>query len=589
MAVKAKKPLVAGGEVARPSERLAAVLEIGASLAHARDVDELLRLVIGRVTHLLGAEAATLFMYDEAQDELWARVLEGGGLQEIRVPARKGLAGHVLRTGEAIRVADAYQDHRFNPDVDRKSGFRTRSLLAAPLRHVSGRVLGVVEVLDRRPNAFAPDDLQLVEAVAAQVAGALDNLRLLETLRAQNEALRTAQADAADRLRELDVLYQVEQSISATEEETDLLDRILAVALEVSGATAGSILLAEEEQGTLYFRSARGEKSDVLTQLRLEPGRGIAGQVALTGRAMRLADAEASPHYDRSVAKKIGVRIGALLAVPIPGQRGRLGALELLNKPSGFTQADERLATLLAGQAGRAILQRRAREEGERKARLATIGQLLSGVLHDLRTPMTVISGYVQLLGMESSAEERAAYTALIEKQFEHIHDMTRETLAFARGERELLVRKVYLQKFVEEVAGYLRTDMEGTGVELRVSPGYTGAARFDETKIKRCIYNVARNAVQALGPDGGRFTLAVEKVPGALLFKMSDNGPGVPEEIAGTLFEEFVSANKQGGTGLGLAIVKRICDEHGGTVSCRSRPGRGTTFELRLPQREWS
>jgi signal transduction histidine kinase len=575
------------GAVNRQSERFAAVLELGTRLAHVRDLDELLRQVIDQVATLLGAEAATLFMHDADRGELWARVVKGGGVREIRVPASRGIAGHVLASGQSLRVSDAYEDARFNPEVDRKSGFRTRSILAAPLRHVSGRILGVVEVLHRKPGMFGGEDLQLVEAVAAQIAGALDNMRLVDQLRWQNEALRLAQEEAADRLRELDVLYQLEKAVLATEEETDLLDRILAMALQVSGARAGAVLLCEEDQGTLYFRSARGEKSDVLTQLRLEPGKGVAGQVALSGQAMRLIDAADSPHYDRSVARKLGVAVGSLLAVPIPGQRGRLGALELLNKKGGFTEADERLATLLAGQAGRAILQRRAREEGERKARLATIGQLLAGVLHDLRTPMTVISGYVQLLAMGATDEERKEWMALIDRQFEHIHAMTRETLAFARGESALLVRKVFLHRFIEEVETFLRKDLEGSGVELRVLPGYTGTARFDEVKIKRCIYNIARNAVQALGEGGGRFTLSVEKESRALVFKLSDNGPGIPEEIAETLFEEFVTAGKKGGTGLGLAIVKRIAEEHAGTISFRSRPGKGTTFELRLPQRD--
>jgi len=84
--------------------------------------------------------------------------------------------------------------------------------------------------------------------------------------------------------------------------------------------------------------------------------------------------------------------------------------------------------------------------------------------------------------------------------------------------------------------------------------------------------------------PKGGRFTFVVAREEDDLLLKFQDNGPGIPPEIADKLFGSFVTARKKNGTGLGLAIVKTIAEEHGGTVVCRSKPGKGTTFELRLP-----
>jgi signal transduction histidine kinase len=214
---------------------------------------------------------------------------------------------------------------------------------------------------------------------------------------------------------------------------------------------------------------------------------------------------------------------------------------------------------------------------------MASIGQMLSGVLHDLQTPMTTIGGYVQLLEVEDDSGNKKEYSEIIQRQFDQIHAMTRETLAFARGEQELLVGKVYMQRFLEEMEAYLRRDLEGTGVELRMLPSYDGAARFDENKMKRVVSNIARNSAQAM-PQGGRFAFGVEREDDELVFRFQDNGPGIPDEIADRLFDEFVTAGKEGGTGLGLAIVKRIAEEHGGGVHFESRPGRGTTFEVRIP-----
>jgi len=571
--------------VSRQAERFQAVLEIGTQISSARQLDDLLRLVMDRLTDLLEAEASTLFMLDAQKKEVWSRVLRGSSLKEIRVPLDSGIVGSVVSSGKSVVLPDAYADIRFNPDIDRVSGFRTRSIVAAPLRHVSGRVLGAVEVLHRRVNAFSEEDLALVEAVASQIAAVLENVILLDELRAQNEQLRAAKTDLSHSVQELDLLYEVERTVSSTDTELDLLGHILAKACEVSGASAGSILLLEEaeEGGALYFRSTLGENAEQLVAVALRPGQGIAGKVAETGKPIRVASAEECEFHDRSIARKLGVPAGAVLAVPIRGDEEVLGTLELLNKPGGFTEADERLAFLLAGQTGRAIEIRSRRAEGERQGRLAAIGQMLSGVLHDLRTPMTIISGYAHLMASEADPKERGGIAQVIEKQVDQINGMTKETLAFARGETELLIRKVYLQNFIREIEEYLRKDFESTKVELKILANHTGVVRVDENKLKRVVYNIARNAAQAM-PAGGRFTVSIDREGDELVMRFSDNGPGIPPEIQDKLFQSFVTAGKKEGTGLGLAIVKKIAEEHGGSVSFKSKPGKGTAFEVRVP-----
>ena len=275
--------------------------------------------------------------------------------------------------------------------------------------------------------------------------------------------------------------------------------------------------------------------------------------------------------------------IGSLLAVPISADGEILGALELLNKKGGFDEGDERLATLLAGQAGRAIALRRSRDEDERKARMAAIGQMLSGVLHDVRTPMTVIGGYAELLAEEDDPKERAAQSKIILAQLEHLNAMTRETIAFARGDIKVLARKVYLQAFLKDVSVQLEQEFAVTKIELKLQANYTGTAKFDENKLKRVVYNLARNAIEAM-PKGGKFTFTIDREDDELVMRFADNGPGIPPEIADKLFQSFVTAGKKNGTGLGLAIVKTVAEEHGGTVVCKSKPGKGTTFELRIP-----
>jgi signal transduction histidine kinase len=163
--------------------------------------------------------------------------------------------------------------------------------------------------------------------------------------------------------------------------------------------------------------------------------------------------------------------------------------------------------------------------------------------------------------------------------------------LEFARGEKRLLARKVYLSKFFEDLTTELRADLGTSKVSIVLDLSDRTTARFDQNKITRAVHNLVRNAIEAMGTKGGKVTLRVARAAatesnkkGDLVIVVSDTGPGIPKQIEGRLFESFVTAGKKGGTGLGLAIVKKIVTEHGGTVGVMTAPS-GTTFTLVLPQ----
>jgi signal transduction histidine kinase len=290
--------------------------------------------------------------------------------------------------------------------------------------------------------------------------------------------------------------------------------------------------------------------------------------------------------------------VQSALAVAVEGEDGApLGALALVDKAEGrpFAAEDVEILRLIAVNFCTAIRLFRARIEREREERLSAIGTLLSSVVHDLKSPIAVIGGYVQMMAGAEDAGKRKEYADLVLKQFDNIAAMQREVLEFARGEKRVLVRKVYVAKFFQELADDLQRELGGSGVELSLELDDRATARFDQNKIARLVHNLVRNAVEAIGARGGKITLRVSRRPSArrqgskkgdLMIEVTDTGPGIPKEIEGRLFQSFVTASKQGGTGLGLAIVRKIAREHGGTVNARSTPA-GTTFTLILPQDE--
>jgi signal transduction histidine kinase len=565
--------------------RFRAVTEIGRALGSTLNLDELLVQVMDKVTLILQAERSSLFLVDEERGQIWSKVAQGAGKLEIRLPLGSGIAGAVAATGRTVNIKDAYGDPRFNPEVDRVTGYKTHSVLCVPLRGKTGRVSGVIEVLNKRDGVFTVEDENILAAIASQAGMALENAQLYSAVVGKNIELAESQVKLRQKMAELDLLYEIERDISAALDLSRLLDAIIARAMGLTSAEAGSILLLEEDSGDLWFRTALGAAGEAVKHFRVPPGQGVAGKVADTGRPLIVNDVENDRSYSPEIANRVGFTTRNLICIPLMHENRIVGVLELINKTlGGFTADDEKILTLLAGQVARAVVLARTREENERGQRLATLGHMLSGLMHDLRTPMTIISGYAQLMADEVDAAERARYTDLIVRQFDHINDMTREVLAFVRGERQVLVRKVFLDRFLAEVQEYLTRDFSGKKTELVLDAQLEGAARFDESKMKRVVYNMARNAMQAMAPHGGKFTLGIRRDGNDLVFRFQDTGPGIPEEIKPQLFRSFVTHGKAEGTGLGLALCKKIIEEHGGTIVVESEQGKGALFVARLP-----
>lgn len=143
-------------------------------------LDKLLNVIVQEVNRHLGADRSTLFLVNREKGEIWSKVLLGDASLEIRQPIGRGLAGFVAQTGKMVNIADAYQDPRFNPEVDRRSGYRTRSLLCVPVRDRDGHIIGVLQCLNKKVGQFQEGDVQFLRAFANHIAVAIQNARLYQ-------------------------------------------------------------------------------------------------------------------------------------------------------------------------------------------------------------------------------------------------------------------------------------------------------------------------------------------------------------------------------------------------------------------------
>ena len=165
----------------RQVRNLNALLEVAKALGGEMQLDNLLPVIIQKTTEVMDADRSSLFIYDSENNELWSKVAEGLDAKEIRFPVGIGIAGDVAKTLKTSNIQDAYKDERFNPDFDKKTNYRTKSVLCMPMLNNEGELVGVVQVLNKKDGgAFDDQDENLLEALSVQAAVAIQRAQLLE-------------------------------------------------------------------------------------------------------------------------------------------------------------------------------------------------------------------------------------------------------------------------------------------------------------------------------------------------------------------------------------------------------------------------
>ncbi|EKE03170.1 MAG: Metal dependent phosphohydrolase [uncultured bacterium] len=164
-----------------PRDPLISLLKIGRSVAAETNIDKLLEIITEETKAALNADRCTVFLLDRDTKELWSKVALGMGQQEIRFPAHMGLAGHVASTGETINIKEAYNDNRFNKEIDKKTGYKTKTILCMPMRNLNQEIVGVFQVLNKLGGAtFSDVDEDLLIAIGSSAGIALENARLFK-------------------------------------------------------------------------------------------------------------------------------------------------------------------------------------------------------------------------------------------------------------------------------------------------------------------------------------------------------------------------------------------------------------------------
>ena len=302
------------------------LIRLSQRVAVIDSLDDLLATLVEIIANETNAERGTLFLNDAATSELYSRTAQGTFNREIRLLNNSGIAGHVFQTGEGLIIHDPYKDPRFNDDIDRKTGFKTQSILCAPIKTARGEIIGVVQTLNKREGRFTPMDLDLLEAMATQASVALQSSQFIEGMK------KTRQQE----MEFLDLVADITSSLDLSV----LLRRVMSEATRMLKADRSTLFLNNEKTNELWSEVGEGLNA---VQIKLPNTAGIAGAVFQSGKTINIPHAYADLRFNPAFDKRTGYFTRSILCVPVVNKNGKcIGVTQALNKRGGpFTAEDE--------------------------------------------------------------------------------------------------------------------------------------------------------------------------------------------------------------------------------------------------------
>ena len=445
--------------------------------------------------------------------------------------------------------------------------------------------------VDQKPwqLLFVMADWLLEEDIASfgllrlQVSAALDAARVIADLSARN-----------DELAALDAISAAAGEGRGSDELFDLTARTL---MRLLGTPWLSVYLFDESGDATLAYQIGLPKSILDSSKHLPTSTSNLGKVLRSGKPVTFERAGMTPAQKAQVADLpfaiaasvplvAGARVIGAMTTGYPTLTAMLPShIGVLQSAGAHFAAALRAKRLLDDLRHSYAELARAQEQLVRRERLAALGELAAIVAHEIRNPLGAVFnavGAIRHQAKHANDVRLETLLAILEEEATRMNDIVGDLLDFARPVSAAL-RPEQIEPIVTEAVDAAANEAMGPVAVERDVEVSLPAVPVDGRLLRQAILNVALNAVQALGPRGGKLTLRMKHDEGAVRIEIADTGPGIPSEHQHRVFEPFFTT-RASGTGLGLTVVKRIVDVHHGETALRTAPGAGTTFVIRLP-----
>lgn len=572
------------------------IYEIGLLANQSSDLKEVLAAIADRIASETGASYVDISLVDRRRQLIVHKecVLRDGTPppEGQTQPIGVGVVGQVVSTGRPFSLPNV---SLFSDYIALVPGMQSE--LAVPLKQ-AGEVIGVVNIESKELGKFGATTQAMLQALATPIS----------------QAVRSAQLFHAERIRrkQLALLNKVGTIINATATLDELLQRACRSIREQLDYGLVGICLVSEDEKTVMLAAVETEGAmQVQAGYTQAIGKGVVGEVAATGVSMLVPDVRQRANY-----VSVNDRMLSEMCCPLKADGRIIGCLDAERATAGsFDDQDLMLLETVAEHLSQAILNRR---NLERISQLKN--DLTSMIVHDLRSPVTVIQSTLQLLAAQAQAAAKKAkeesgphrrtrreprtYIQHAQRSCDEmlvLIDSLLELQKLESGELQLRLSLCAPGDMPRRVASRLAIVAESREITLEAtSVGDLPPARLDLDLVSRVLQNLVSNALK-FTPAGGRVevsaatappSLLAERIPDAstgLLFTVRDTGPGIPEDEQERIFEKFgvVESRRSGvkvSTGLGLAFCKHAVKAHRGKIWVQNCEQRGSCFHVLLP-----
>ncbi len=605
----------------RATERTALLQAVTAALSEALTPSDVAGVLLDNGVAALGAAAGTVGLllggdrtirlvgwlgYDPRGPEGWERF-------PIDAPTPMTEA---LRTGQPVLLGSAIEAARRYPTTGGQGRPAGEALACTPLV-VEGRAVGVLALGFAERRSFSGEDVELLLALSRQGAQAMERARLFEAERRARDQAEAAEAIALRETGRLAALANLSRAF--TEAGTDFaaaVETVARITAELTGDCAVVRLRSDDEEwaGIDALHHPDPERRAIFATLAGErhgADEGFAAEVLAIGEPLLLADATAARDLSRANAgewrRLAAAGVTGLLVVPLRARGRSLGTLSLLRDRHGapFGTDDVAFVQEVADRAGLAIDNARLYREARDAVRARD--EFLSVAAHELRTPVTTVKGYAQMLlraRARGGEDARAGqFLAAIDEATDRLRLLADDLLDVSRlrlGQLPLRPREVDVADLARAAATRFSEQGDAAHPVRADLPDAPAPAWADPDRIDQILSNLLGNAAK-YSPAGGEIAVVVrpaanpDPAPGAVpapgvLLSIADRGIGIPSGETETIFEPFNRAENATrdnlpGLGLGLSICRSIAERHGGRIWAESAgDGHGTTFRLWLP-----
>ncbi len=485
-----------------------ALRRIGEAMGSLFDLEEMLRAVASVAVQVTSTDSSQVYLLNDTRDTLILRAVDGGSASDsvigkFRLKVGEGLAGWVAQHKEAVAVShDAYHDKRFKyvPELEEE---KYESMLSAPLLY-RGEVIGVINVRTTKPHEYTQTQTRLLQSIASQVAGAVENSRQYRKLEKRSSQLST--------------LSEVSKTITSDLYLEEILQLIVAATADTLSFKICTLMLLDEDKQELQIKATQSKSKEYLKKPNIKLGESIAGRALAEGRTIAVYDLRHSDEYATpDLARREG--LSSMIAVPLLVKGKKIGALNCYTeKPHHFTEEEVSVLTALGNHAAIAI------EHAKLLVKSAIIQEMHHRVKNNLQQVASLLRLQMHYVG------ERSVEQVLTES--------LNRILAIA-SVHELLAREdldiISVKKVAESIMAATAQSIIAPGkqISMRIDGPDILLASAQATSVALILNELVQNAVEhGFGPgsDKGHIFITLKEEAHTILLNVSNNGTPLPE-----------------------------------------------------------